>query len=71
MIVRDEEAGISKCLFSVVGLFDEIVVVDTGSTDRAREIAREFGARVFDFVSLTSHILVAADGPQLARHIAR
>ena len=32
------------------GLFDEIVVVDTGTTDRTREIAREFGARVFDFV---------------------
>ena len=32
------------------GLFDEIVVVDTGSTDRTKEIAREFGAKVFDFV---------------------
>ena len=29
--------------------FDEIVVVDTGSTDRTAAIAREFGARVFDF----------------------
>ena len=38
------------CLGSVAGLFDEIVVVNTGSTDRTREIAREFGARVFDFV---------------------
>ena len=32
------------------GLFDEIVVVDTGSVDRTKEIAREFGAKVFDFV---------------------
>ena len=31
------------------GVFDEIVVVDTGSVDRTREIAREFGARVFEF----------------------
>ena len=31
------------------GIFDEIVVVDTGSVDRTKEIAREFGARVFDF----------------------
>ena len=50
MIVRDEEANIFKCLSSVAGLFDEIVVVDTGSKDRTREIAAEFGARVFDFV---------------------
>ena len=32
-----------------VEIFDEIVVVDTGSVDRTREIAREFGARVFEF----------------------
>jgi glycosyltransferase involved in cell wall biosynthesis len=36
-------------LESVRGIFDEIVVVDTGSTDRTREIAGEFGARVFEF----------------------
>ena len=39
-----------QCLESVRGLFDEIVVVDTGSADRTKEIAREFGAKVFDFV---------------------
>jgi len=50
MIVRDEEKNLSNCLESVAGLFDEIVVVDTGSTDRTVEIARSFGARVFDFV---------------------
>ena len=50
MIVRDEEANISHCLESVRGLFDEIVVVDTGSKDRTIEIARSFGARVFDIV---------------------
>ncbi len=31
------------------GVFDEIVVVDTGSVDRTREIAREHGAKVFEF----------------------
>ncbi len=51
MIVRDEENNLPACLSSVAGLFDEIVVVDTGSTDRTAEIAREFGARVFDFLS--------------------
>jgi glycosyltransferase involved in cell wall biosynthesis len=50
MIVRDEQANLPRCLASVEGLFDEIVVVDTGSTDRTREVAREFGARVFEFV---------------------
>ena len=50
MIVRYEENNIFKCLSFVAGLFDEIVVVDTGSQDRTREIAREFGARMFDFV---------------------
>ena len=49
MIVRDEEANLPACLSSVQGLFDEIVVVDTGSRDRTKEIALGFGARVFDF----------------------
>jgi glycosyltransferase involved in cell wall biosynthesis len=49
MIVKNEEANLPHCLESVEGIFDEIVVVDTGSTDQTREIAREFGAKVFDF----------------------
>jgi hypothetical protein len=50
MIVKNEEANLPHCLASVEGVFDEIVIVDTGSTDRTKEIAREFGAKVFDFV---------------------
>ena len=50
MIVMHEENNMSNCLSYVAGLFDEIVVVDTGSQGRTREIAREFGARVFDLV---------------------
>ncbi len=49
MIVRDEEDNLPRCLGSVRGVFDEIVVVDTGSVDRTREIAREYGARVVEF----------------------
>jgi tetratricopeptide (TPR) repeat protein len=49
MIVRNEEDNLPACLDSAKGLFDEIVIVDTGSTDRTAEIARSFGARVFDF----------------------
>ena len=49
MIVKDEEQVLARCLESVKGAVDEIVVVDTGSTDRTREIARGYTARVYDF----------------------
>ncbi|MGO9921070.1 MAG: glycosyltransferase [Isosphaeraceae bacterium] len=65
MIVRDEQENLPHCLGSVAGLFDEIVVVDTGSKDRTREIAREFGARVFDFVWVDD--FAAARNSALAR----
>ena len=45
MIVRDEENNLPHCLESVRGLFDEIVIVDTGSVDRTKEVARKFGAQ--------------------------
>ncbi|MDZ7373239.1 MAG: glycosyltransferase [candidate division KSB1 bacterium] len=47
MIVRNEEPWLARCLNSVRSAVDEIVVVDTGSTDRTAEIASRFGARVF------------------------
>lgn len=46
MIVRNEERHLPGCLFSVRPLADEVVVVDTGSTDRTAEIAASFGAKV-------------------------
>jgi tetratricopeptide (TPR) repeat protein/glycosyltransferase involved in cell wall biosynthesis len=49
LIVKNEEANLPACLQSVAGLVDEVVVVDTGSTDRTREVAAGLGARVFDF----------------------
>lgn len=49
MIVRNEERNLGDCLACVHDLVDEIVVVDTGSSDRTKEIAGQFGARVFDF----------------------
>jgi hypothetical protein len=49
MIVRNEERTLPVCLESVRGLFDETIVVDTGSTDRTKEITSQFGARVIDF----------------------
>jgi tetratricopeptide (TPR) repeat protein len=48
MIVRDEEAVLDRCLASVAGAVDEIIVVDTGSTDATKAIAERHGARVVD-----------------------
>lgn len=48
MIVKNEEPRLARCLESVADLVNEIVVADTGSTDRTKEIAVQFGARVID-----------------------
>ncbi len=49
MIVKNEEECLARCLRSVRDLVDEIIIVDTGSADRTKEIAASFGARLFDF----------------------
>lgn len=49
MIVRDEQDTLGRCLESVAGVFDEIVIVDTGSNDATKDVATRWGARVFDF----------------------
>lgn len=46
LIVRDEAEHITRCLRSVQGIADELIVVDTGSTDGTADIARDFGAVV-------------------------
>ena len=48
MITKDEEGCIRDCLTSVKDFVDEIIVVDTGSTDKTKEIAAEFGAKVYE-----------------------
>jgi len=48
MIVRDEEKNLAKCLDSVKDFVDEIVIVDTGSRDSTIEIARRYGARIYN-----------------------
>lgn len=49
MIVRDEEDVIGHCLDSIADLVDEIILVDTGSTDRTKEIAAAYTDRIYDF----------------------
>ncbi len=49
LIVKDEEKHLAACLESIAGLVDEVVVVDTGSRDRSREVALAHGARVVDY----------------------
>lgn len=49
MIVKNEERILKRCLDSLKGLAEEIVIVDTGSTDRTKEIASSYTDKVYDF----------------------
>lgn len=49
MIVKNEEKNLERCLSSYAPLMDEIIVVDTGSTDRTKEIAARFTDKIYDF----------------------
>lgn len=68
MIVRNEEHTLPRCLASVKGVVDEIVVVDTGSTDCTREVTAAHGAKLGeftwcdDFAAARNHALSLATG---------
>lgn len=47
MIVKNEEAHLARCLGSLQGLWDELIIVDTGSTDATREIAAEYTSSIY------------------------
>src|SRR5688572_23934463 len=49
MIVRNEEKNLGVCLDAVHALFDEIVIVDTGSQDRTLEIAAQYTSDIYHF----------------------
>lgn len=49
MITKNEEFKIRRCLESIKDFVSEIIVVDTGSIDKTKEIALEFGAAIFDY----------------------
>ena len=49
MIVKNEEKILTRCLDSVADLVDEIVIVDTGSTDATKKIAANYTDKIYDF----------------------
>lgn len=48
MIVKNEETYLARSLRSIRDVADEIIVVDTGSTDKTKDIATAFGAKLYD-----------------------
>lgn len=49
LIVKNEEKVLGRCLESAIKFADEIIILDTGSTDKTKEIAKQFTDKVFDF----------------------
>lgn len=49
MIVKNEERVLARCLDSIAEVMDEIIIVDTGSTDATREIAARYTDKIYDF----------------------
>lgn len=49
LIVKNEELKLSDCLQSFQGVFQKLIIVDTGSIDKTQDIAQQFGAKVYKF----------------------
>ncbi len=71
MMVRNEEAHLAECLSCMKDYVDEIVIVDTGSTDKTIEIAKSFGAKVYEhpwedsFSVARNHVISHVETPWL------
>lgn len=50
LIVKNEEKILARCLECLAGVADEIIIIDTGSTDQTKEIATRYTNKVYDFV---------------------
>ncbi len=68
MIVKNEEGNLPKSLAPIAAYFDEVILVDTGSTDRTRDLAGNYGAKVFeipwrdDFAGARNESIARASG---------
>lgn len=68
LLTRNDESRLTRLLPSVAGIADEVLVADTGSTDRTAAVARSFGARVLsagwddDYSQARNHAIDQADG---------
>lgn len=49
MIVKNEQDILARCLDSYAGTYDELIIVDTGSTDNTKEIAAHYTDKIYDF----------------------
>ncbi|MDR6724225.1 MULTISPECIES: glycosyltransferase family 2 protein [Paenibacillus] len=49
MIVKNEERTLARCLDSVSGIVDEIIIVDTGSSDRTMDVAAQYTDQVYTY----------------------
>ena len=49
MIVKNEEKVLARCLDSLQGLWEELIIVDTGSNDKTKEIAARYTDKIYDF----------------------